>query len=105
MLEYVKEGLVDYVLLMDDDIQLEVSSLDRLYSLLRHLNAEHKEQMIGGAMLRMDQPTVQFENTAYWNRIRMRALGRGFDLTDAMKCCRRKIINTLHGGFVVFRWQ
>ncbi len=102
MLEYVKEGHVDYVLFMDDDIQLEVSSLDRLYSLLRHLTAEYKEQMIGGAMLRMDQPTVQFENTAYWNRIRMRALGRGFDLTDAITLCRNEMLPEKHNKYAAW---
>lgn len=38
--------------------------------------------MISGAMLCMDRPCIQFENTAYWGRIRMHASGRGLDLTN-----------------------
>ena len=81
LMEQVNAGC-DYILLMDDDIDLETASLSRLSALCRHLVPERRMQMIGGAMLCMNDPTIQFENTAHWNGIRLRAFGRGLDLTQ-----------------------
>lgn len=74
-----------HILLMDDDVEIEISSIQRLYAFLSHIKENYGNRMIAGSMLRMDQPTIQFENSAYWGKIRMRALGRGFDLSQA-KC-------------------
>lgn len=83
LIEQMDAGKNDYFLLMDDDIELETASLDRLIAICRHAKKERWMQMIGGAMLRMDQPTIQHENTAYGDRARLRPLGRGMDLADA----------------------
>lgn len=82
LIEQVNQGENNYVLLMDDDILIETSALERLYSLCRHMREMYRGDMISGAMLSMDRPCIQFENTAYWGRIRMHASGRGFDLTN-----------------------
>ena len=95
LMEQVNTTDHDYILLMDDDVEIETASLTRLSSLCRHLPKERRTQMVGGAMLRMDQPTIQFENTAHWNGIRLRAFGRGLDLTQKRalyqnECCPAK---------------
>ncbi len=81
LMEQVTQGKSTHVILMDDDILLELSSLDRVYALLKHLKPERQNQMLAGAMLDMNRPEIQYENTAYWGIVRLRALGRNLDLT------------------------
>lgn len=86
MIEYVEKGNVDYVLLMDDDIALEPSAIERSQSLLCGLKEEYKDSFLAGAMLRIEEPTIQHENTAYWGKIRLRPLGRGLALSSIKNC-------------------
>lgn len=91
LIEQVAAGVNDYVLLMDDDIELETTALDRLIALCRHMKDERRMQMIGGAMLRMDAPTIQHENTGYWGLVRQHSIGRSRDLSDlAMLCANER---------------
>ena len=82
LIENLEHDLNDYVLLMDDDIDLEISSIERMYSLLCGLKEEYKDSFISGAMLRMNDPCIQHENTAYWGKIRLHSLGQGWDLSQ-----------------------
>ncbi|MBQ5345122.1 MAG: glycosyltransferase family 2 protein [Acidaminococcaceae bacterium] len=82
LIEQVRMKRNSHVLLMDDDIELEVSSLQRLYAFVSHLKDDYNNRLIAGSMLRMDQPTIQHENSAYWGKIRIRTLGKNFDLTQ-----------------------
>lgn len=66
----------DYVLLMDDDIVIDLSVLERTYTLLCGLKDEYKENFLGGAMIRLEEPLVQHENTAYWGKIRLHSQGQ-----------------------------
>lgn len=91
LIEQMAEGKNDYVLLMDDDIELETTALDRLIALCRHAKDERRMQMIGGAMLRMDAPTIQHENTGVWGLVRQHSIGRSRDLADpAMLCANER---------------
>ena len=81
LMEQVNQGTNNYVLMMDDDILIETSSLERVYALCRHIKSQYAQQMIAGSMMRMDEPTIQYENTAYWGKVRLHSLGQGFDLT------------------------
>lgn len=81
LIEQVNQGTNNYVLMMDDDILIETSSLERVYALCRHIKKQYAQQMIAGSMMSMDEPTIQYENTAYWGKIRLHALGKNFDLT------------------------
>lgn len=80
IIEYIDRGEVDYILLMDDDINIEVSALERMYALLCGLKDEYMSYFIGGAMLSMEQPTIQHEDTAYWNKFISKVHGHGRDL-------------------------
>ena len=86
IIEYVDKREADYVLLMDDDIILETSTLERSYSLLCGLKNEYYDSFLCGAMLSMEEPTKQYENTAYWKRIRLYGLGKGFDMSQTATC-------------------
>lgn len=83
LMEQVNQGTNNYVLMMDDDILIETSSLERVYALCRHIKSQYAQQMIAGSMMSMDEPTIQYENTAYWGKVRLHSLGQGFDLTTA----------------------
>ncbi|MCQ2373171.1 MAG: glycosyltransferase [Phascolarctobacterium sp.] len=82
LLENLKQKTNDYVLLMDDDIDLETSALEHMYALLCGLKSEYKESFLSGAMLRMQTPCIQHENTAYWGKIRLHSLGQGWNLSQ-----------------------
>lgn len=82
LIENLKSKTNDYVLLMDDDIDLEPSALAHTYGLLCGLKDEYKESFLSGAMLRMHAPYIQHENTAYWGKIRLHSIGKGWNLTD-----------------------
>lgn len=82
MIEYVNAGSVSHILLMDDDIVLEPGALERTWSLICALREEYKNCFLSGAMLSMEQPTIQNENTAYWNKIISKVMFKDFDLTN-----------------------
>lgn len=83
LIENLKTKSNDYVLLMDDDIDLEPSALAHTYGVLCGLKDEYKESFLSGAMLRMNIPYIQHENTAYWGKIRLHSIGKGWNLTDS----------------------
>ena len=81
LIEQVNQGVNNYVLMMDDDILIETSSLERVDAVCRHIKSQYAQQMIAGSMMSMDEPTIQYENTAYLGKVRLHSLGQGFDLT------------------------
>lgn len=81
MIEYVDKDQVEYVLLMDDDIVLEPSALERSHSLLCGLKEEYKDSFLSGAMLTMEKPVIQHENTAYWSKFISEVVNKGLDLS------------------------
>ena len=54
-----------HVLLMDDDALIEPYVVERTIALLSVLKPEHRNKNIGGAMLSLEQPTIQMENGAW----------------------------------------
>lgn len=80
MIEYVEQGMVDYVLLMDDDIVLETSALERTYSMLSGLKIQYEDSFLSGAMLSLEKPCIQYENTARWGKIRLQGEGKNLNL-------------------------
>ena len=82
IMEYMDEGSVDYILLMDDDIHLEPSAIERTHSLLCGLNDKYKDSFLAGTMLSMEKPWIQHENTAYWDKIVSKVCFHGLDLNN-----------------------
>ena len=82
IIENLKNKTNDYVLLMDDDIDLDTTVLERTHSLVSALKYEYRESFVAGAMLNMDDPYIQYENTAYWNKFRPSSLGKNYDLSS-----------------------
>lgn len=93
LVEYVEAGQVDYVQLMDDDIVLETAALDRTHSLLSGLKAEFRDSFLSGAMLSIEKPTIQYENTAYWHLLRLHSFYKNLDLTNKTDLVRNGIFD------------
>ena len=70
IIENMRNPLMDYMLLMDDDIELEITALERTGSVLSALKPEYRESFFSGAMLNIDEPTRQIERTAIWGGLR-----------------------------------
>ena len=70
IIENMRNPLIDYVLLMDDDIELEITALERTGAFLSALKPEYRESFFSGAMLNIDEPTRQIERTAIWGGLR-----------------------------------
>lgn len=92
MIEYVEQGKVNYVLLMDDDIVLEISALERTFSLLSGLKKEYKESFLSGAMLSLENPCIQYENTAAWRKIRLYGAGKNLNLINVKNLLKNEIV-------------
>ena len=75
-----------HVIMMDDDIVIETEALFRTYSLLRCRRAEYEDVFVGGAMLKLDQPRIQNESGALWNKGHIRPLKNGLDLSSPENC-------------------
>ncbi len=54
-----------HVVLMDDDVRMSVESLKRLHALLSLASASYARAFVNGAMLQMEQPSLQFEDVSY----------------------------------------
>ncbi len=92
MIEYVEQNKVDYVLLMDDDIVLEASSLERAFALLSGLKNEYKDSFLSGAMLSLENPCIQYENTAAWKKIRIQGEGKNLNLINVNNLLKNEIV-------------
>lgn len=92
IIEYMeRENRVDYILLMDDDVVIEPSAILRMWSFLSGLRREYRDRFLSGAMLMLSKPCVQFENSAYWARFKLRSKGCGMDMRDARMLVRNEI--------------
>lgn len=83
LMEYAKENAVDEILLMDDDIILEPTVLERTWAFLCSLRGEHQNRILGGAMLYLEKPTIQHENIAWWPKYMGASFGHEVDLGKA----------------------
>ena len=73
---------ISHVLLMDDDALLEPAALETNYIFLTLLKKEYRSHLIGGAILRLDRPYMQYESGALWNRGDILALRHFVDLRE-----------------------
>ncbi len=87
MLEHMgrDEGLT-HVLLMDDDVVIPPSAIERLYVYLTLLKPKYFEYMLGGALMRLDAPWIQYESGAVWNDGDMIANHHNLDMRDLSRC-------------------
>lgn len=78
-----KMNCFTHFILMDDDVKLDIVSLQKLIGFLRFRNEKHKDISISGSMLYLDKPNIQFESGG---RFEIDGTQQGFghflDMTD-----------------------
>lgn len=79
------KGFTHFVL-MDDDIDLYPSVLERLITFLSHLKDEYKDSFIGGSMLRRDMDYFVVETGAKRDGLSVKGNGFGLDMRDPKDC-------------------
>lgn len=92
MIEECQSGNNDYIILMDDDVDIELTAFERTKALLGGLKREYQDSFISGAMLMMENPAKQYENTAYWDFIKIKNLGKDYDLQEFSMLARNEMM-------------
>lgn len=82
IIEVLKRKDFSHVWLMDDDIEIDVGIIDRVYSFLRFLKPEERDLHIASGMIPIENPTVQYEATATYDGLTFRSNKSGLDLTS-----------------------
>ncbi len=80
-----------HMLLMDDDAMISPASLERNYVFLTLLKSKYKDYVMGGALIRLDQPTIQYESGARWNCGNIEALKMNYDLSKVIDVVRNEV--------------
>lgn len=75
-------GGFTHFILMDDDVEIEFTAIQKMLNFLRFLKPEYKDISIAGSMLYMDKPTIQFEAGGYFGKDgKQRPFGHFLDLS------------------------
>ena len=90
IIDIQKEENFTHTIFMDDDVGIEIEALLRAYRLLKILDDKYRHYFLAGAMLRLDNPTIQHENGALWNGGKCRFIGRGVDLSEFSEVVRNE---------------
>lgn len=85
------EYQVTHALLMDDDIVIEPEALLKTYMVLALRKDQYEDTFVGGAMLRLDQPTVQVEAGAAWNGGALVSHKHNLDLSSCEACLYNEV--------------
>ncbi len=70
-----------HILLMDDDISIEYTVIEKTKILLSLLKAEYADSAVNGTMLDLDKPCIQFETGGIWEKYDYKASISGLDLS------------------------
>lgn len=76
IIEEMNDDSRDYIILMDDDIRIDSTSLERINAFLGGLKSNFEEFIISGGMLQLDKPNYQVENTAFLGKIFLHSIGQ-----------------------------
>ena len=83
---------ITHVLLMDDDVRIEPDSIFRTYMLLKHLSPPFHRHFISGAMLHLENPSIQQEDVGFVNEygyfIPLKPVFNQENLWDILQCSK-----------------
>lgn len=82
MMEISHNNKYSHILLMDDDVVIKPSAIEKTYLLLVYIRKEFAEYIIGGAMFRRDFPFIQHEAGGRYENGRIESLKNGKDLRN-----------------------
>lgn len=93
-----------HLILMDDDIKFDPTSIERTYSILRLLRPEYMDAFVGGAMFKMDKPTIQHCSGEFWHKDRpdnfIESYNQNRNLTDIKQILENEnFTNSNHQGW------
>lgn len=92
MIEHLGSGRpCSHILLMDDDAMISAASLERNYTFLTLLKPEYMDYVLGGALIRLDRPTIQYESGARWNQGDIEALKADYDLGTVIDVVQNEV--------------
>ena len=77
--------------MMDDDIRFDPEVLFKTVTFLRLLNEEHEHLSIGGAMLVLGKPYLQYEMGGIWNGKQIISLRHGIDVSKKLAVLSNEI--------------
>lgn len=80
MYEAAKDPSFTHLLLMDDDIYFDFNVLERTCNMLALLTEEHKNASVGGAMLVLERPWMQYEFGGRFDGLIFRSLNCDLDV-------------------------
>ncbi|MBQ9927582.1 MAG: glycosyltransferase family 2 protein [Lachnospiraceae bacterium] len=75
-----------HALMMDDDIIITPEALFRTYMLLKCRKEKYKDMLVGGAMMRIDDPAIQVEAGASWNAGQLVSNKANLDMSLVENC-------------------
>lgn len=82
---------ITHTLVMDDDIILDTSVLERTYQLLALRKPEYEEGFVGGAMMRLDRPYIQVENGSCWYAGKLVSHKTNYDMREVDYCVLNEV--------------
>lgn len=71
-----------HVLLMDDDATISTAAVEANYLMLSYMKPEYFSYTIGGKLLVLNVPYLQFEAGAQWNQGDIQALNHDLDMSE-----------------------
>ena len=77
-----EDNKFSHIILMDDDISFMPELFEKISSFLSLLKTEYKDNAIGGAMLNLNSPCIQYENGAKYNFLTISSFGNSLDLSS-----------------------
>lgn len=80
ILDHQKDFPATHALMMDDDIVICPEALFRTYALLCCRKDEYEDVFVGGAMMRLDNRSIQVESGASWNAGKLVSNKQGLDM-------------------------
>lgn len=84
----------DYLILCDDDIVLDCRIIERTYIFAQFLKKEFDENMIGGALLSLEEKSLQVENGIIFDGL-LNKNNHGFRLTSIMEVLKNDDISKI----------
>lgn len=84
---------VTHIVMMDDDAVILPAAIERTYVLLTLLKDRYLDYTIGGALMRLDTPWIQYESGAQWNSGNILALRHNWDMRDKMMVLKNELEN------------
>lgn len=89
----MSESDFTHILIMDDDAEISICAMERTFILLSFLKDEYKGYMVGGELLVLNAPYLQYEAGAQWNQGNIRALRHGVDLGEFDNVLQNSFVN------------